>query len=190
MWHGPPERRRNTRSSGMAHVLCNERGDATLLLGIFGVVLITFFIMMMFQKQELHVVTGDVSSDITAVLTTTASSQLTNSYAPIRDGTSGAVMFNGVSYREIKNTDKFLARFAELYKDVELRGDDLVKTRDGRTVFVISDLRLYVSNASGGEVKSYYRAEYTLSVANGFFWAGTNAVLRNQVQTIEYMNRF
>ena len=186
----PRARRRNTISSWIWTTLSDKSGGATLLLGMVCVVVIALFTTLLFQKQQLHMVTGDVSADITAALTSTASSQLYNSYPTIRDGTSGSVMFDGTRYREIKDTDKFRAVFAELYNGIELQGNDIMKKSGGRTVFVISNLRLYVSNASGGAVKSYYRAEYDLLVANSFIWAGSNTVLRGQVQTVEYMNRF
>lgn|GEM_PF-4540878 len=184
-----PERLKNITNK-TKYLLTSTKGSSSLIWGIFLTLALSFSSMMLFEKQQLHGVSGNVSRDITAVLTSTASSHLYDSYAPIRDGSSGAYQFDGRRFREIKDTSKFRDLFTQLYRDTKLQGNDIVKMQNGRVVFTISDLRLYVSNASGSDIKSTYRAEYTLNIAQDLLWVGDMLELKNQVQNVEYMNKY
>lgn len=184
-----PQRLWARRSSILNKLRC-KKGFNTLILGIFGVVAIAFFTAMSFEKQQLHLVTGDVSQDIAAALTSTASSHIYDSFAPVRDGTSGAYVYNGRRFNEIKDTTKFKELFTQLYNDTALSGGDIVKYKENREVFRVSGLRLFVSNASDGGTTSKYRAEYNLEVAQDLLWVGRTLTLREQVQTSQYSNRF
>ncbi|MEG2372281.1 MAG: hypothetical protein RSB36_05790 [Hydrogenoanaerobacterium sp.] len=178
------------RLRNITNKLHQKSGNGALVWGMAGLCIISLFTMLLMEKKQLHMVTNEVSRDITTTLAGAAGSHIYDSYAPVRDGTSGAYVFNGTSFNEIRDTSKFYELFTQLYADTKVIDGNIVKIKDGKMIFKISDLRLFVSNAVSTNEKTKYRVNYTLIFAEDLLWKGNFLTLQSQQQTVEYMNRF
>lgn len=173
----------------LKNIISDKSGNA-LIWGIFLSFCMVVLFIMFFHKWQIHITVDEVSKDITNTLTSTASSRLYDSFVTVREGTSGAYSYNGSDYTEIKDTSKFTALFTSIYKDTVFGGNDITKSVDGRKVFRISDIRLYVENAPLGATKSTYLCDYTLTIYQDYLWKDKVITLENQRQTVKYINKF
>lgn len=162
-----------------------------LLWGIFLTVGLILLFLPFFEKWRLHILVDEASKKVTTTLTSLAGSHLYDSYSPVRDGTSGAFVFDGASFTEIKDTDGFFNLFIQLHKQSVREGNSLRRLQSGdRPIYEISDIKIFVHNADVGERHSTYRITYTLQIPQELLWKNSIVTLNNQVQTVRYMNKY
>jgi len=152
---------------------------------------VLFIFLIIFEQWRINTLVEDVSNRITSTTTSMASKQIGKSFAPLRDGTSGSYQFDGMDYEEIKDTSSFKETFLNLHKGFRMNDNSLCRyDKDGNMTYGISDIQIFIHNATGNEKKSVYRITYTLSIPQQLLWKSQTITLKNQVQRVEYLNKF
>jgi len=120
-----------------------------------------------------------------------ASKQITKSFAPLRDGTSGSYQYDGISFQELRDTSSFKQTFLDLHTGFQDTSKGLCRyDKDGNPTYYISDIQVFVHNANATDKKSVYRITYTLSIPQQLLWKDKIIILENQVQRVEYLHKF
>lgn len=165
------------------------RGNA-LLSGMLVVLAICALFMLCFELWRVVSVTDEVQKKVTATITSLAASHIYDSYSPVRDGTSGAFVFEGVSFTEIKDTSGFGNTFSSLYSNSIIFNGKIQVVRPQGYLYEISELSIMVHNGGRDSTESTYRVEYTIAIPQDLFWSERSIVLKNQVQKVHYMGKY
>ncbi|MEG0853590.1 MAG: hypothetical protein RSF82_06940 [Angelakisella sp.] len=162
-----------------------------MICGIMTVCVLAVIFLMGFEKWRIMNITSEASRKVTATIVSLSSSHLSDSYSPIRDATSGAFVFDGNAFEEIKDTTSFYSMFAKLHDHTSTNGNSLKGgvSSDGY-LYEISDVSVMVNNAGATGGKTIYRVMYTLTVPQDLLWRSRAITLPRQVQTVEYMNKY
>ena len=170
--------------------LRNSSGEA-LIYGTFVIFAVIILFMPFLENWRIQTLLEDASNRLTSSITSLASKQIGKSFAPLRDGTSGSYQFDGMDFEEIKDTSSFKETFLNLHKGFRMNDNSLCRyDKDGNMTYGISDIQIFIHNATGNEKKSVYRITYTLSIPQQLLWKSQTITLKNQVQRVEYLNKF
>ena len=171
------------------NTISNRQGSVLVYsIGFFIGVLFLFFLF--FEKYRLNVMIDNVQNDVTTVLTSTAANNLYQSYASVRDGTSGTFVYDGREFTEIQDVSRFTALFPELFADCRASGSSLIFYHNGQVQFELTNLSLSVENAPVSATRSSYLCRYDLTVYQRLLWQTRAVRLPGQRQLVQYVGKF
>lgn len=168
----------------------NNDGNAPLQSVV--VILIVASLGLLFhQKYLLDALAVQASEGITAALIATADTHLLDSFATMRDATSGAQLRKADVWREVTDPSRLIPILSAAYPNTSVLGNSIiVHTKDGSELIRFSDIRLYIKNPTGRSRSATYQIRYTLTIPMRYFWKGKSMILRNQIQRSRYMERY
>lgn len=180
MWQKLWERAKNT--------IDNKKGDVNIFALLLVCVLVCVLIIG-FEYSRRQIVFRTVQDNVTEALTSCAAGNLYESYGTVREGTSGAYVSDGTTYKEIIDTQSFISQMSMFYAANPDGASVGRLDSQGRIYMQIKDIQIYVSNSKSlADKESTYLVRYNFSISRQFF--SYKLYTYPIEQKVKYTNKF
>lgn len=176
----------------LKNIQSNNKGSFHVLImsGIFFIAMNMIFFVC-FERFRIDFLMDNISKVVTDATVSAAGENLHESFATIRQGNSGSYSYGGGdnTYKEIKDTSGFYNNVTRLYSNVKTSSGNITKYSDGNRIWEISDIRISIDNARH-DTDTTYKVTYNIEIPQILLWKGNVIKVKDQVQFINYKDKF